>query len=104
MIKTCKYHGETEYLHDGHTFRCKKCNCEKVVRRRKKVKAKLVEEFGGKCILCGYKKCQEALHFHHLDPTTKKFSICNQLTSYNKVINEAKKCVLLCSNCHAGVS
>ena len=39
---------------------------------------------------------------HHLDPSTKLFSISSGLRDYSTetVLEESKKCVLLCSNCH----
>jgi hypothetical protein len=65
----------------------------------------LVDEAGGKCIVCGYDKCHWAFHFHHLDPTTKEFNLAGarQTASLEKLRAEAAKCVLLCANCHAEV-
>ena len=37
--------------------------------------------------------------FHHLDPREKDFAISSKL-SWTVVVEELKKCVLLCSNCH----
>lgn len=56
-----------------------------------------------KCTKCGYNKHPAALDFHHLDPKDKKFNIT--LTNYPKyskeqILDEIKKCVVLCSNCH----
>lgn len=89
----------------GDNFRCKQCNVEKVSRWRKSLKGKLIQLLGGKCELCGYDKCNSALHFHHFDPTTKSFGLSQKgLTrSRKKVETEIKKCVLLCANCHAEV-
>ena len=42
---------------------------EKGSEQRKIIKKWAVEEKGGKCSICGYNKCIEALEFHHLDPT-----------------------------------
>lgn len=70
-------------------------------RRRKKI---LVEMLGGKCSLCGYDRSMSALSFHHKDPTHKKFDISNNgnlLKEWRIVVKEAKKCELLCLNCHA---
>ena len=52
------------------------------------------------CSLCGYNKCAEALCFHHSDPSTKSIS---QLARKGlpKVMEEIKKCIVLCANCHA---
>ena len=78
---------------------------EQVAKWRRRAKATLVEEAGGKCLLCGYSRCQAALQFHHLDPETKSFAL--SLRGVTKSIAtlraEAAKCVLLCSNCHAEV-
>lgn len=53
------------------------------------------------CQLCGYNRCIEALEFHHTDPTQKEFTISNKRTaSKDKLLNEMKKCMLLCANCH----
>ncbi len=65
-------------------------------------KKKAVELFGGKCSICGYAKNLSALHFHHLDPSKKEFSWSKaKMHSWDKTIVELKKCILVCSNCHA---
>lgn len=46
---------------------------ESVINWRKRTKIALVEYKGGKCCICGYNKCIEALEFHHLDPSQKDF-------------------------------
>lgn len=57
---------------------------------------------GGSCKNCGYSKCLAALHVHHKDPSTKKFSISGSYRLGKKrLLEEVKKCELLCSNCHA---
>jgi 5-methylcytosine-specific restriction endonuclease McrA len=68
-----------------------------------KVKKQLVEYKGGSCVLCGYKKCLAALHFHHINPFEKNFAISEKATFSKEVIEELEKCVLLCSNCHFSV-
>jgi hypothetical protein len=49
------------------------------------------------CIVCGESRT-EVLDLHHLDPSIKENNISN--LSRSKMIVEAKKCVILCSNCH----
>lgn len=61
---------------------------------------KIKEHRGGKCIKCGYNKCLKALEFHHLDPTQKDFTISNDHFKLLEAVEESKKCILLCSNCH----
>ena len=60
----------------------------------------MVDYKGGKCEICGYNKCLEALEFHHKDPNEKDFSIANNFKSMDKMKTEVDKCLLLCANCH----
>jgi hypothetical protein len=73
-----------------------------VQRRREKVRLMAVEYKGGRCQVCGYSRCLEALEFHHLDPTRKDFGISHKgyTRSWEKVKEEVDKCTLLCANCH----
>ena len=44
------------------------------------------------------------LHFHHVDPKTKSFAISTASgKSLDTFREEARKCVLLCANCHGEV-
>ena len=65
------------------------------------LKNKLVKQLGGECLVCGYKKCVAALHFHHLNPFEKKFNISDKTRIDKELREELKKCVILCGNCHA---
>jgi transposase-like protein len=106
MFRECPLHGWTEFvLRDRSEHRCKRCRAEAVQRRRRKVKRILVEEAGGKCVICGYDRHPAALHFHHLDPAQKSFGLARRgITRSIEILRvEARKCVLLCSNCHAEV-
>lgn len=70
--------------------------------KRNAIKLYLINRAGGKCVKCGYDKCQGALQFHHIDPTQKEFSISRDFSNdIEKLCKEADKCILLCSNCHA---
>jgi hypothetical protein len=73
-----------------------------VSRRRRKLKVMAVEYMGGKCVMCGYNKCVNALHFHHLDPSKKEFTISSGNTiKFETIKTELEKCILICANCHA---
>ena len=48
---------------------------ENTIKARQKRKSDLVYIMGGKCVLCGYDKCQQALEFHHIDKTKKKYLV-----------------------------
>lgn len=69
-------------------------------RYSKRIKEELVKYKGGKCEVCGYSKCIQALEFHHLDPTYKDFSISGGTKSFERLKPEVDKCILVCSNCH----
>ena len=106
ITMTCVHHGESEFLLEGRgAYRCKRCRSEAVSRRRRTLKATLVAEAGGRCCLCGYDRHVGALHFHHVDPGTKRMNVSASGIAYRIEIlrEEARKCVLLCSNCHAEV-
>lgn len=76
-------------------------NYKRVKSRRNRLKEELVNYKGGKCEICGYYKCINALEFHHLDPTQKDFTISQYDTlSIEKLKYEVDKCMLVCSNCH----
>jgi 5-methylcytosine-specific restriction endonuclease McrA len=103
----CPRHGHTKFVprkSDG-CYRCIRCRSDAVMRRRRRVKAILVEEAGGSCRLCGYDKYVGALEFHHLDPGTKSFSLSHAgvTRSIAAARAEASKCILLCANCHAEI-
>jgi transposase len=102
----CPVHGLTTFVRRGTDgFRCRLCRTGAVQRRRRELKRILVEEAGGKCLLCGYDRTLSGLHFHHVDPTQKAFALSRQgvTRSLAAARAEASKCVLLCSNCHAEV-
>jgi 5-methylcytosine-specific restriction endonuclease McrA len=107
LTRECFRHGVTDFAIVGseQRLRCKKCRSEAVARRRRKVKETLVEEAGGKCVICGYDKSVFALEFHHRDPSQKSFGLAHRgiTRSIAEVRREAEKCVLLCANCHAEV-
>ena len=66
-------------------------------------KRKLVDMLGGCCSKCGYKKCIQALDFHHKDSKNKSFSISEKglCRKWQDLVDEVKKCIVLCRNCHA---
>lgn len=106
VVLACPRHGEALHLRDGRgSFRCRQCRMDAVVRRRRKVKQILVEEAGGSCRMCGYDRCLAALEFHHLVPGEKEFGLSHRgiARALETVRAEARKCVLLCANCHAEV-
>ncbi len=53
-------------------------------------------------MFCGYKQYAGALDFHHIDPQLKSFGISSGgfSRSWDSIISEIRKCVLVCANCH----
>ncbi len=106
MIKDCRLHGSVKHFPrpDG-AYRCGKCASAWVIKNRQKKKERLVQEFGGQCTVCGYKKYAGALDFHHTNPKNKSFALSVKGLSYSweSLLKEAKKCVLVCKNCHTEI-
>jgi transposase-like protein len=106
VMATCPVHGETLFIRRGKDgYRCRLCRTAAVDRRRREVKRTLVAEAGGACQICGYDRAMSGLHFHHLEPGLKAFALSGRgmTLSLDAARAEARKCVLLCSNCHAEV-
>lgn len=78
-------------------------NYEAQQKRGHDRKKEFVKLLGGKCQICSYDKNIAALCFHHLDPFKKDLALSIRELSNNNIdllINEIKKCQLLCHNCH----
>lgn len=76
---------------------------EAVKEWRRNTKLKLIICMGSKCQLCDYSKSQNALEFHHIDPSMKDFSLSQVRANpknWGTITKELRKCILLCSNCH----
>lgn len=78
---------------------------ESVRKWRKRTKQRMIESMGGECQCCSYNKCNAALQFHHIDPSTKDRDsrLGKNIKSWARIVDELKKCVLLCGNCHAEI-
>jgi len=106
MELICNRHGISLHRLSGKKWKCKKCEYLYSRRYLENLKVRAMKYGGGECQKCGYDKCWRALHFHHVDPSKKEFSIFESRPGFKKVRNwellkkEIDKCVLLCSNCH----
>lgn len=93
------YYRKTENRYQSY---CKKCLHESQSQRWIERKIKAIDLFGGCCSQCGYNKNYAALDFHHCDPSKKEADWGRlRLRSWDKIIKELKKCILVCRNCHA---
>jgi len=64
----------------------------------------LLEEAGSRCTQCGYNRNLAALTWHHLRPEDKSFALDMRSMSNRserEIRGEIKKCIVLCTNCHA---
>jgi hypothetical protein len=111
-IKKCTKCGIEKELKEFHFRRtenrhnswCKECLYFLQKARWKDRKRKAIFLLGGKCSRCGYDKSLAALHFHHLDPSKKEFNWDRlRQKTWEDVITELKKCILVCANCHAEI-
>jgi 5-methylcytosine-specific restriction endonuclease McrA len=106
VMRICTRHGRAVFRLDTRaTYRCVLCAQERVAERRRRIKRILVEEAGGCCAACGYDRFPAALQFHHVNPAEKSFGLSARGLSrgLDRAREEARKCVLLCGNCHAEV-
>ena len=104
---------DNDFIANTHNRRyCYECSpsgltpAEAQKHKKRVLKHKLIEYKGGKCVRCGYNKCEGALQFHHKNPDEKSFTLSD--VNLNDVVlpmtaflAEADKCELLCANCHA---
>jgi len=84
--------------------KCKKCFNDYCIQRWIKIKIKAIEYKGSKCCDCSNTFPEQPyviFDFHHLDPNEKEAGwVKIRLRSWDKIVKELDKCVLLCSNCH----
>jgi ribosomal protein S27AE len=72
------------------------------VARWIKIKQKAIDYKRNICEDCGNSFPYPAMHFHHTDVHTKEVTWTKlRLRSWDKIILELDKCILLCANCHA---
>ena len=91
---------------DGLSGLCKQCSGEHE-RENNKLTKEWVWNLKDKCIKCNDTR-KYVLDFHHVDKKLKTIDISNYsisgtasfITKKNKILDEIKNCVVLCSNCH----
>lgn len=89
--------------------------CSKKCQNNSPTRKKTTKEFSKKrrelldkikldtgCEECGYNKHPAALHFDHIDPSNKSFTISQDVKrKWSDIENEINKCRVLCANCHS---
>jgi transcriptional regulator with XRE-family HTH domain len=102
----CKSCGQTEpsLFYGRMKAQCRRCFNERTVQRMKDTGSKIRELMGGRCAICGFNKWAVSLELHHLDARTKDRDFPHyRFWSWERLLREAEKCVLLCRNCHGAV-
>lgn len=92
--------------YSGWSEKAKKSGRDNIYKRGQRRKKELIAISGGACIKCGYNKSEKALTFHHRVAADKLFALSvNNLWSkkWTTLLEEHKKCDLLCMNCHAEI-
>lgn len=93
------------YSRGGGRYRseCKTCH-KKYVSAQYLKKKDVVEDYKAqcKCAKCGESR-GHCLDFHHIDSEQKEANIARLVSNrsnLNSIIEEIKKCIVLCANCH----
>jgi 5-methylcytosine-specific restriction endonuclease McrA len=91
---------------DNHPEGARESMKKSGLKLRQSRKQAIISFMGGyKCKHCGATESSgksKSLHFHHVDPSTKSFNVGQGMNkSLEVLIAEAKKCILLCTTCHA---
>ena len=82
-------------------------NKKRWMRRRKARRKHWLNKYklAKSCELCGYNKSPYALHFDHLNSSTKVKAVSRMIMgSLKTLMLELRKCRVLCANCHFVIS
>jgi len=80
---------------------CRECGTKYDIERNRILKKKAIEYLGGKCKRCDFVGHFSCYDFHHLVPKTKEMNWGQmRKKSWNNLLRELNKCILLCGNCH----
>jgi hypothetical protein len=68
-------------------------------------KERAIDHMGGSCYGCGQVVLPSMFEFHHWDARDKSFGISHDgmSRSWEEIVAELAKCVMLCANCHREV-
>lgn len=112
--KVCRSCGATKSIEsfplaniiEGVTYRrnkCDDCYNETKVSRKQRLREWLDDyKRGLVCECCGENDFR-VLEFHHNDPSDKEDAVAQMVAQGNsktRIVNEIKKCKILCANCH----
>jgi len=105
--RVCKQNRHIKFYHvdnknkDKRSNICKTCKYEAKQFLRQLKRERILAHMGGKCEICGYDKHKVSLQCHHTNPKEKDSNYKNILDwKWEKIVEELKKCELVCANCH----
>lgn len=90
----------------GYGYGCKMCDAPRMAFHDKAYKKRLRSWLDSlkdsPCHRCGTKYPPYVMDWHHRDPSTKLFNMASahRIKDREKILAEAAKCDLYCSNCH----
>ncbi len=106
---------------DGLQLRCKECSKNRaregykerksqgidstaeITKLKKRLVVQIMNEYKRTkgCCFCG-QNVSCCLDFHHKDPSIKEYNVSRLISSKSikKIVEEVKKCLLVCANCH----
>lgn len=100
-ISKCEQCGEDFTPKTKHKKYCSdRCKTMNFQQKRRETINKIKIDKG--CELCGYNEHPAALHFDHINPDDKLFTISQDVKKKRTDIeDEIAKCRVLCANCHS---
>ena len=83
---------------------CGSCHNAYNTKQGQDKRLRAIMELGGKCQACGFDRYPCSLDLHHRDSRTKAPNFRSiRGWSWERILAELQKCVLLCKNCHAAL-
>lgn len=71
----------------------------KINKKYRESRLELLWSLKTPCVKCGEtRKC--SIQFHHINPDDKSVNLSNGSVGKARILEESKKCVCLCANCH----
>lgn len=102
MLMKTRYrenHAPKRRLTDREYYHKNRERCLENSKRYRESRLELLWELKTPCVKCGEdRKC--CIHFHHIDPKEKTCNLSDGNVGKEKIIEECKKCICLCANCH----
>lgn len=104
----CVFCHNLKSMRETHLPRRKeKCTKDTLIKRKRELFVKTIKLKIGRCEFCERivdEKNYSAFHFDHIDEKTKSrgisYLVNGTCSSEQTILNEIKKCRLLCANCH----